>query len=106
MHYAAVNSYATQASVGFSNTWSVIGFATKTMRDAYVRRATDLATRAIKISEFRKYGAKRGEVSYYDATGAFFTADRSGQEIVEYRTGMTIDPITAKPITDGVWTHG
>lgn len=106
MFYAAVNGYATESSIGFSNTWSVIGFATRTMRNAYVYRATDLATKAIKADQVRDYGGKLGQVSYYDAGGSFFTVDKNGPDIVAYRTGMTIDPVTAKPITDGVWMHG
>lgn len=101
MYYAAVNSHATETSIGFTNTWGVIGFATRQTRDAYVHRATDLATRITTTAEFKKYGAKRGQVSYYDKTGSFFSVYRNGSEIVSYRTGMTIDPVTAKPITSG-----
>lgn len=69
MFYAAINSYATETSVGFANTWSVIGFESKTMRDKFVKDAADLATRVCKVSEFGKYNAKRGQVDWIDADG-------------------------------------
>lgn len=101
MFYAAVNSYATETSVGFSNTWGAIGFATRAMRDAYVLRATDLATKAINADKLRNYGCKRGQVSYYDASGSLFTVDKNGPDIVAYRTGDAIDPVTAARVVSG-----
>lgn len=53
--YAAVNSYATETSIGFANTWSVLVFDSKSNRDTYVRSATDLATRAITRAEIPNY---------------------------------------------------
>jgi hypothetical protein len=73
------------------------------MRDAYVHKATDLATKAIKSDEIRAYDGKPGQVSYYDSTGAFFIHTERGEFT---RDGRTIDPVTARLITDGVWTHG
>lgn len=101
MYYAAINSYSTDTSVGFANTWAVIGFATKAMRDAYVERATDLATRAIKAAEIREYDGKPGQVPHYDQEGSFFQY-YAGEF---FRTGAAIDPSTAAPIADGIWTH-
>ena len=69
MFYAVINSYATETSVGFTNTWSVIGFEVKAMRDKFVKDATDLATRVCKVPEFGKYNAKRGQVDWIDADG-------------------------------------
>lgn len=69
MFYAAINSYATETSIGFANTWSVIGFEVKAMRDRYVKNATDLATRVCKVSDFGKYNAKIGQVDWIDADG-------------------------------------
>lgn len=69
MFYAAINSYATETSVGFANTWGVIGFATKAQRDEYVAEAEDLATKGIKAGEIRNYGGKAGHISFYDAEG-------------------------------------
>ena len=106
MFYAATNSYSTKTSIGFCNTWGVIGFATRAMRDAYVRRATDLATRAIKASEIKTYDGRPGQVSFCDESGAEFEVQKNGYEIVKRRTGRTIDPISAKLLTDGIWTHG
>jgi hypothetical protein len=69
MFYAATNSYATETSIGFVNTWSVVGFEAKAMRDKFVKDATDLATRVCKVSEFGKYNAKRGQLDFIDAEG-------------------------------------
>ena len=66
MFYAAVNRYATGVSVGFANTWGVIGFATKKARDNFVNHAKDMATRPIKYDEIRIYGGKPGEVELFD----------------------------------------
>lgn len=93
MYYAAINSYATETSVGFCNTWSVIGFATRFTRDAYVWEATDLATKAILASELRQYGAKPGQVSHYTAEGEFMAHIERGEFS---RTGDTIDATTGR----------
>ena len=94
MVYAAVNSHATETSIGFANTWSVLGFATKGMRDAYVERATDMATRAITAKEVGKYNAKIGQISYYDVAGDLIHHMQHGEFA---RGGHSIDPVTAKP---------
>lgn len=96
MYYAAVNSYATETSIGFANTWGVLGFATKSMRDAYVDCATDLATKAITSKDLGKYDAKLGQISYYDAVGDLQEHAQRGEFT---RGGVSIDPATAKPIT-------
>jgi len=51
MFYAATNSYATESSIGFSNTWGAIAFESKSTRDDFVKSSTDLATRAITKKE-------------------------------------------------------
>lgn len=93
MYYAAVNSYANETSVGFANTWSVIGFATRATRDAYVEIATDMATRAISAAEMRKYGAKPGQVSHYTEDGEFMQHMQHGEfcstgDSIETSTGV------------------
>ena len=106
MFYAATNRYASQTSYGFSNTWSVLGFATRAMRDAYVARATDLATRAISSAEISKYGGKRGLVDYYDAKGDFWMwcpGSYGSKASVGYGS-HSIDPVTARPVK-GEWAH-
>ena len=55
MFYAAINSYATETSTGFSNTWGVLAFETKAARDSYIADASDLATRSIARKEIGKY---------------------------------------------------
>ncbi len=55
MFYAADNQYSTPTSVGFSNTWSVLAFESKTARDAWVKMDDGLAARAIKRTEIAKY---------------------------------------------------
>jgi hypothetical protein len=94
MYYAAFNSHATETSIGFANTWGVIGFATKAMRDAYVKRTNDLATKAITAKEVGKYDAKTGEVDYYDAAGDLMVHTQRGEYM---RGGRGIDPVTAAP---------
>jgi len=69
MFYAATNAYATANSIGFANTWDVIGFESKTMRDTFVNNASDMATRTCKVSEFTKYNAKHGQVDFVDSDG-------------------------------------
>ena len=95
MYYAAINTRATETSIGFANTWGVLGFSTKTMRDAYVQRATDLATQAITAKEVVKYDAKIGEVDYYDAAGDLMVHTQRGEYM---RGGRSIDPVTAVPV--------
>lgn len=55
--YAATNSYASATDVGFSNTWNVLAFDSKTARDAFVESSNDLATRAITKREVTKYAS-------------------------------------------------
>lgn len=93
MFYAAVNRYATDTSVGFCNTWGVLGFATRVMRDAYVYRATDLATRPILSKDVRRYGGRLGHINHYDDKGhLWIQIDKYGAFV----TGDSdIDPVTA-----------
>lgn len=83
MYYAAKNTYASATDIGFANTWYVLGFATKAMRDLHVKNASDLATRAITTREFKRYGAKHGQVDYFDSTGQKWVFDSMG-----YRGGV------------------
>jgi hypothetical protein len=53
-YYAADNSYGSETSIGFSNTWGVCAFSNKKDRDNYVSRG-DLSTRAIKKTEIKDY---------------------------------------------------
>ena len=94
MFYAAINSRATETSVGFANTWGVLGFATRQMRDAYVKRATDMATRAITSKEVGTYSAKLGQIDHYDAEGDLMVHTQRGEF---HRGGYSIDPVTASP---------
>lgn len=59
MFYAATNSYASETSTGFANTWGVLAFSTRAARDAYVASATDLATRAITRREITQYVSRK-----------------------------------------------
>lgn len=95
MFYAAVNSRASETSVGFANTWGVLGFATKAMRDAYVQRSTDMATRSITSKEVGKYDAKLGQIDHYDAAGDLMVHTQRGEFC---RGGYSIDPVTATPV--------
>ena len=100
MYYAAVNSYATETSRGFCNTWSVIGFELRATRDAYVQRATDLATTAIKAAEIRRFGGKRGEVNFFDATGCLWEYDDWAS--LHRESALRICPQTANAVDDGI----
>lgn len=53
-YYAANNSYGSETSVGFANTWGVKVFASKKDRDEFVRNG-DLSARAIKKTEIGRY---------------------------------------------------
>jgi len=55
-YYAANNSYGSDTSIGFANTWNVLVFDTKESRDAYVDDG-NLSTRAIRRDEVTKYAA-------------------------------------------------
>lgn len=78
MYYAANNSYASPTSVGFDNTWYVVGFATKADRDAYVSAADGMAARAITRREVKSYAVREtirdgfdaGRIGYAVQTGA------------------------------------
>lgn len=72
MYYAAKNSYSNETSIGFWNTWYVVGFATKAARDAHVKKCPELATRAIKSNEIKKYDGKQGQIGYFDKNNTFF----------------------------------
>jgi len=87
--YAAINSYASSTSIGFSDAWGYLAFDTKKLRDAYVANATDIATKAIRSTECKKYGGYAGK---YDVNGVF--TDYLGYH---YR-GKNIDPTTGKPL--------
>lgn len=54
-YFAAINSYSSESSVGFANTWSVLVFNSKTKRDEYVSQADDMATRAITKKQIKDY---------------------------------------------------
>ena len=55
LFYAATNSYATESSIGFTNTWNVYAFKSKELRDEYVADANDLSTRVITKREIGEY---------------------------------------------------
>lgn len=53
--FAATNAYSTESSIGFTNTWNVYAFKTKSLRDGYVADASDLSTRAIPKRAIGEY---------------------------------------------------
>lgn len=57
MFYAADNSYATESSAGFSNTWYVLVFDTKQNRDLYVENSASMAAQAITRKQVISYAA-------------------------------------------------
>lgn len=54
-YYAVNNTYSTESSLGFTNTWFVLVFDSKTARDEYVANSPRLAARAIKRTEIGEY---------------------------------------------------
>ena len=72
MFYIVKNSYSTPTSIGFSNTWYVVGFPSRAARDAHVFECPNLATKAIRASEIRKYGGSPKKVNYFDADGQYW----------------------------------
>lgn len=55
MKFAANNTYSTESSLGFSNTWYVLAFENAVYRDAYINNSSDLAARAITKKEISQY---------------------------------------------------
>ena len=72
MFYIAKNSYSNPTSIGFSNTWYVVGFPSRAARDTHVFECPNLATKAITASEIRKYGGSPKKVNYFDANGQYY----------------------------------
>lgn len=93
MFYAAKNSWVTETSIGFADTWYVIGFATKQMRDTYVEQAKDRATRTITSQNIKEYGGKVGQIGYYDSLGHFMVYVGDGHFA---RDCCDVDPLTMK----------
>ncbi len=62
-YYAAVNSYASDVSHGFGNTWYVMVFNSKESRDNYVEDQEDLCTCAIKRNEVIYYAKRNYDYS-------------------------------------------
>lgn len=55
-YYAVKNSYGSETSTGFSNTWKVLCFYDRDERDEFVNtNSHDLSVKAIKKSEIGKY---------------------------------------------------
>lgn len=92
MFYAAKNHQSSETSVGFSNTWYVVGFEAKKMRDAHVANSDDMATKCINSKDVIKYGYNVGKLSYYDANGHYHQYMGNG-EFVKC-DGMIIDATT------------
>lgn len=86
MYYAATNIYSTPTSCGFANTWRVIGFVKKSMRDAFVEKSIDMATQAINHKSISNYGCKFGEISYYDKTGKYHEHMGNGDFVLTTHT--------------------
>ena len=71
MFYVAKNCYSTESSIGFCNTWYVVGFKAKKDRETHFQSCPQLATRKIAANEIKKYGGVRGQISFYDADGNY-----------------------------------
>jgi hypothetical protein len=54
-YYALDNHRASETSKGFANTWFVLRFPSRRLRDDYIRRATSIAARPVTAREARKY---------------------------------------------------
>ena len=55
MFYAKLNHHGSSTSVGFANTWQVVGFDTKAARDLWLRAHADrLDAEAITADEARR----------------------------------------------------
>lgn len=77
MFYAAINTYATETSTGFANTWGVLAFETRAARDYYVNSRFDRATRTITRKEIPQY--INGEIKPF--SGARYIIEHTGQTI-------------------------
>lgn len=83
MFYAAKNHYASPTSVGFFNTWYVIGFANRACRDAHVSNSVDMATRPIKANQIKKYGGKPKRINFYDKHGKYHIHMGNGEFYIQ-----------------------
>lgn len=69
MFYAAKNYYSSPTSVGFANTWYVVGFADRAARDAHVADCFDMATQPIKATQISQFGGKPKNIGVFDSNG-------------------------------------
>lgn len=54
-YYAANNTFGTESSFGFANTWFVLAFSNKVDRDNYVDCCSEVSATKIKRSEIKEY---------------------------------------------------
>jgi len=55
MFYAAINTYGSESSTGFANTWNVLAFHDKQSRDAFVNATNRQDIRAITRKDIPRY---------------------------------------------------
>ena len=87
MFYIAKNNYSTPTSIGFSNSWYVVGFPSRAARHAHVFECPNLATKVIAASEIRKYGGSHKKVNYFDDNNQYWIHMGHGEfckEILDY----------------------
>jgi hypothetical protein len=99
MFYAAINTYATETSSGFANTWGVLAFETRAARDSYVRSRADLATRAVTRKEIPQY--VNGEIKPF--TGERYMLGLAARDDIdgllgEVYVGTELDAQAIKPL--------
>lgn len=83
MFYAAKNLYSSPTNIGFCNTWIVIGFPTRTSRDAFVQKCPNLATRAITANDIKKFGGKPKRINFYDKHGKYHIHMGNGEFYIQ-----------------------
>ena len=96
MYYAANNSFGSETSIGFANTWDVLAFDTKANRDDYVENG-NLSTRAIKRNQVTGYIYHSPEpfttqhyalVNHYEFCPDYMTAPKGYVGHVEISNGF------------------
>jgi len=87
--YAADNSYGSETDIGFSNTWYVVSFDTKELRDAFVNKSNRCSTRSIKSVDVKRFGGVQlhltstGDFEVPEDPNSLMSPEQSPEEIVQ-----------------------
>lgn len=83
-YYLAINSYSTESSIGFSNTWRVLVYKTRTARDVAFDEHSGLGIKKITKKEISRYMSGRPSPFTGQRFCIFWYDEEEGQVVVEY----------------------